>query len=267
MATLATWRERLHTTRATLLASLVAVPDTALAGPWPWRGGMTDIRYALLGLAEITRGLLLAELVGLPEAPLDAVPAPGEWPARRVLAHILVTERRYWRRTAWHVAEARAGRPTTAEPPAGIVPSLEEAAQHEEGSLADLLALLAAERVAALAALANLTAADLAAPTSWAGFDCDVRFRLHRFAAHERQHIVHLAKSLRAVDFRPSESQRLLGQAQITRGHLLALLVGLPDALLTRSPGPGAPTVATILAEIVATETSQARLLPASLAR
>lgn len=280
-------RERLAAARAGLIAALSVIEDAELARPWPWRGGGADVRYGLLriadheqeqtvqiaqqlaslgwrqteaqrilGLAEISRGWLLGELAGLRDDLLDREPAPGEWPLRTVLAHIIVTERRYRQRTAWHVAEARAGRATTAEPPAGVVEPLQAAAQYAGGSLEEILARLDLERSAVLAELAGLVAADLEAPTSWVGFAVDVRFRLHRFAAHEREHTVQVAKTLRGAGFVPSEAQRILAQAQVTRGHLLARLVGLPDELAAR-PAAGAGSVAEMLAHIGEAEVDQ----------
>jgi hypothetical protein len=47
----------------------------------------------------------------------------------------------------------------------------------------------------------------------------------------------------------PSEVQLLLAQAAVTRGHLLALLVGLPDELARRVPATG-PSVEQVLADL-----------------
>lgn len=287
---------RLAAVRAGLMAALSVIEDGALERPWPWRGGAADVRYGLLriadheqeqtvqiaqqlaalgwwqteaqhilGLAEVSRGWLLGKLVGLPDGLLDRQPAPGEWPLRTVLAHIIVTERRYRQRTAWHVAEARAGRATTAEPPAGVVEPLQAAAQYADGSLEEILARLELERGAVLADLAGLASTDLEAPTSWAGFEVDVRFRLHRFAAHEREHTVQVAKTLRGAGFVPSEAQRILARAQVTRGQLLAGLVGLPDELAAR-PAAGTRSVAEMLAHIVEAEANQIESIRQALA-
>jgi hypothetical protein len=274
----------------------VGLDDAALERPWAWHGRADELRFALLrladdeeeatirvvaalaalgwrqpepqrilGLAEISRGWLLGELVGVPGDLLDRAPAPGEWPLRRVLAHMIVTERRYYQRSAWDIAEARAGRPTGEEPPAGVVEPLSVAARYEHGSVADLVERLATVREAALAALADCAASDLATPSSWAGHAVDIRFRLHRFAAHERQHTVQVAKTLRGVGFAPTEAQRLLAQAQVTRGQLLARLVGLPDDLLDRAPAPAAPSVAAILAGLIESERERVASVRAAL--
>lgn len=288
---LAGWRQRLWTMRTATVEAVADLDDSQLDWPWQWRDGAAEVRFALLrmaddeqaatvriaqtlatfgwrqpepaqilGLAEISRGWLLGALIGLPDALLDPEPAPMDWPVRRVLAHLILTERRYYQRTAWHIAEARAGRPTTAEPPDGVVEPLGEQAMYERGGVYDFLERLETVREEALSVLADCAETDLAAPTGWAGFEVDIRFRLHRFAAHERQHAVHLVKTLRALDFRPTEAHHLLAQAQATRGQLLATLAGLPDDLLDRSPTPGVPTIGDTLADLEAGE----RGIPAS---
>ena len=47
---------------------------------------------------QTARGELEGMLVGLTDEDLDRVPAEGEWPARRVLEHILETEESYSRK-------------------------------------------------------------------------------------------------------------------------------------------------------------------------
>ena len=281
----AEWRLRLRSARAHTTEYLAGLDDATLERTWTWRGRADELRFALLrladdeeeatirivetlaalgwrqaepqrilGLAEISRGWLLGALVGVPDDLLNWASAPGEWPLRRVLAHMIVTERRYHQRSAWDIAEARAGRPTGGEPPPGVVEPLSEAATYEHGTVADLVERLAAVREEALAALADCSPRTWSSPSSWAGYTVDIRFRLHRFAAHERQHTVQVAKTLRGVGFAPTEAQRLLAQTQMTRGQLLARLVGLPDALLDRAPAPTAPSVADILAGLVESE-------------
>src|SRR5688500_13283845 len=131
MSTLETWRQEARGARAALIAALAGRTEADLVGPWPgrWRvarGAHGRCRVAatlaaldwrpttaqrLLGLAEISRGQLLGALVGVDDALLAQAPAPGEWPLRIVLAHMWLTERRYWQRAVWHIAEARASQP------------------------------------------------------------------------------------------------------------------------------------------------------------
>jgi hypothetical protein len=47
-------------------------------------------------------------------------------------------------------------------------------------------------------------------PTSWVGYDVDVRFRLHRFAAHLIEHTIQCEKTLGALGSRPTEGRHIL---------------------------------------------------------
>jgi hypothetical protein len=46
-------------------------------------------------------------------------------------------------------------------------------------------------------------------PTVWVHYDVDVRFRLHRFAAHVAEHTIQCEKTLAALDWRPTEGRRI----------------------------------------------------------
>ena len=60
-------------------------------------------------------------------------------------------------------------------------------------------------------------------PTVWAHYDVDVRFRLHRFAAHVIEHTIQCEKTLVALGWRPTEGRRIARQ--------LAALVGEIEGL------------------------------------
>ena len=46
----------------------------------------------------------------------------------------------------------------------------------------------------------------------------------------------------------------LLGQAEMARGTLEGMLLGVPDGLISQDPGNGLPTVEQVLAEAAAEE-------------
>lgn len=64
-------------------------------------------------------------------------------------------------------------------------------------------------------------------PTIWARYDVDVRFRLHRFAAHVIEHTIQCEKALVALDWQPTEGRRIARQ--------LTALVGEIDGLGARA--------------------------------
>jgi uncharacterized damage-inducible protein DinB len=184
----------------------------------------------ILAAAEVTRGELYAALVGLTDADLDLTPA-GEWPLRRTLAHVIEVERSYTRNTSHAVECYLLGQPW--ERPSPVDP------EPEAGTLAGFLERLDAAREATLERLARLPDDTMTARTVWAERDVEVRFRLHRYAHHEREHTAHIRKWRGQVDRRPTEAQYLLGLAWRTRGALEASLAGVPDELLDRDPGHG----------------------------
>lgn len=260
----------LNATRVETLSTLAGLTEVELARPAPWRDGALDVRFLSLQLADsdderrarlvetlhaagrrpsqaqqilgdlaVMRGRVLAAIVGVPESVLDLPPAPGEWPLRAVIGHILNTERRYTIHSRY--AADRAARVLAGEEPGplrvadNLLPPLSA-----EGPAGDGVALrhaLIEPQPATWDALAGVTDAQLDSPTDWAGFLVDLRFRLHRFAAHERQHLVQAYKTLQATGFRQSEAQLILGEAEMARAQLIAVTLGLPDAAAEQSQG------------------------------
>jgi hypothetical protein len=281
----------LRAARARTLQALVGLEESRLEQTVPWRGRPSEVRFHLLGLAEHdderrfqlalthdalgwrqpeaarilglaleVHGHLRAALVGLPAADLDRSPGSGQWTLREVLAHVEQVAERYGLHTAYAVERASSTDDLPMRLPDERLPAVAPAARAGE----PLPAIL--ERLDALydrlaAGLAGMASTDLLAPTIWAGWELDVRFRLLRFSAHERQHAVHAAKILSALEFRPGEAQMILGQAEIARGALLGGLVGLPDGVAARSPGGGLPSILEMLAQAAAEEESTVRLI------
>src|SRR5207302_5281742 len=89
----------------------------------------------------------------------------------------------------------------------------------------------------------------LDAPTNWMYWDLDVRFRLHRFAPHVREHVIQVRKTLDTLGFHQTEPQLLLADASAARAALATLLLCTPDHLLDAAlPGGGGSIADTIRA-------------------
>jgi uncharacterized damage-inducible protein DinB len=99
-----------------------------------------------------------------------------------------------------------------------------------------LLAELRSARRAVCAELHALPPERMTVPTIWARAAADVRFMFLRYADHEEEHALQLARWLAEFGFTQTTAQRALGAAEMTRGDLLAVLVGLDDADLDRTP-------------------------------
>lgn len=58
---------------------------------------------------------------------------------------------------------------------------------------------------------AGIAEDELAVPSMyWEGYELSLRFRLHRFDSHLRQHTVQVDKTLEAIGHPPNEARRLL---------------------------------------------------------
>jgi hypothetical protein len=172
----------------------------------------------ILSLAQRAFGDLRGLLIGLPADLLDRAPRAGEWPIRETLGHMLTVERRYALQTLYAIERADSDPmripddrlPTGAQINAG-------------GGIGEILTRLGGARAETNRRLGNLAPAALTRPTVWAQYDIDVRFRLHRFAAHVAEHTIQCEKTLAALGWQPTEGRRIVRQ--------LAALVGEIEGL------------------------------------
>ena len=225
------------------LEGCAALDEDALARPWAFRERPMDVRYALyrtledaqeahvrvaarphpesrriLSLAQRAFGDLRGLLVGLPADLLDQAPREGEWPLRETLRHMLAIERRYALQTLYAIAR------TDAEPVRIPDDRLAAIAQIDvSGGIGEILARIAEARAETNRRLGELAPAALTRPTVWVHYNVDVRFRLHRFAAHVAEHTVQCEKTLAALGRRPTEGRRI--------ARRLAALVGEIEGL------------------------------------
>lgn len=217
--------------------------EDALARPWPWRGRQMDVRYALyrtledaqeahvrasaathpesrriLALAHHAFGSLRALLAGLPGALLDKPPRAGEWPIRETLGHMLAVEQRYALQTKYAVDR------TDADPmriPDNRLPPTAPA--NVGGEIAAVLARLAEARAETGRWLGDVPPAAMTRPTVWIGHDIDVRFRLHRFAAHVVEHTIQCEKTLLALGWHPTEGRQIARRLAAVVGEVEGL--------------------------------------------
>lgn len=228
------------------LASFAALDETELARPWRFRDKPTDVRYAIyrtledaqgayvqltalhhpesrriLALAQRAFGDLRGLLVGLPAALLDRSPRDGEWSIRETLRHIIVIEGRYAVQTLYATERADSDPMRVAD---DRMPTLAQV--DVTGGLADMLERVRAARAETHRRLDALPVAVMTRPTQWTQFDVDVRFRLHRFAAHLIEHGIQCEKTLAALGVSVPEGRRivrrltaLLGEIEGLDGH------------------------------------------------
>ena len=93
------------------------------------------------------------------------------------------------------------------------ISGLDEAALEAlvDGPFEDLEAYHGTLHNRVLRELADIRDEELTAPSMyWEGHEMSLRFRLHRFDSHLRQHTVQVVKTLEAIGLAPNEAKRLL---------------------------------------------------------
>jgi hypothetical protein len=212
------------------LEGFAVLDEMALGRPWSFRDKPTDVRYALyrtvedaqerlvgvaarshlesrriLALAQRAFGDLRGLLVGLSDDLLDRASRDGEWTVRATLRHVLFVERRYAIQTRYAVERAD-GDPMRIPNDRLPAPAQIDAT----GGIRQILARIAAARAETNQWLGDLPAAAMTRPTQWVEYDIDVRFRLHRFAAHLIEHTLQCEKTLAALGWRPTEGRLIV---------------------------------------------------------
>jgi hypothetical protein len=179
----------------------------------------------LISVGQRAWGELRGLLVGVSDGALDQAPQPplsdpatsggeppreAEWTLRQVLAHVLLTERRY--REQVQYALGRSESEPLARQPSAVLSEAERS-----GDVSSWIEKLAAERLAG-AELASATADELLRPTVWAGYQVDVRFRMLRFAGHLVEHAVQAEKVLAATGWEAGEAHQIVRRISAARG-------------------------------------------------
>ena len=225
------------------LAGFAALDEDALSRPWTYRDGRVDVRYALyrtledaqealmpvaaaahpesrriLALAHRAFGDLRGLLVGLPPSLLDTPPREGEWPIRETFRHMLLVERRYALQTRYAV-ERKDDEPVRI--PEDRLPN--PAQLDVSGDVTALLDRLGAARAETGRWLGDVPPPAMTRPTRWMHYDIDVRFRLHRFAAHVIEHTIQCEKTLEALGWRQTEGRRIVRRLTAALGELEGL--------------------------------------------
>lgn len=260
-----------------LVRATVGLSDEQMGAPWKWRDYDEEgLRFALLMTHHELRDLavrlaarrsprtqaqailaqyheayrdLTAVLATVRDEDLDRAPAAGEWPLRDVLEHLLGAEHGFLAVNRFALTRHRAGtfasqteedfkrfRAPYAMPDGAV-----------SGTIADIRNAFFAQHVRALRELDEVTDAELELPARfWEDEDMPIRFRLHRFEEHLRQHTIQLDKTLAGIGRPPTEAHRLIRNVY----NALAAVESEPATAPTREEA--ARTIAERAAAIVA---------------
>jgi hypothetical protein len=159
---------------------------------------------------------LQAALLEVESGQIDQAPAKGEWSVRKVLAHVIGGELEFFVVVRYALDRHRSGdgRPVEITREVWVATS-----GMDEASFGSILAgpfeglrdyhNTLHERI--LREFDNISDAELDVPSKyWEKELMSIRFRLHRFDSHLRQHTIQIDKTRVALGQFPNEAQRLL---------------------------------------------------------
>jgi hypothetical protein len=251
-----------------LAAVTYALDEAALERDYAWRYHDEGLRFALLGTYHELRDLaaltahtratagspitlaqrvlaqyhlayreLQALLLGIGEEDAARAPAEQEWPLHTIVEHMIDTELGFFAVTSYglnHCRGGAGGTPAllTREDGAAILGTDEAAYEAAmRGPFAGMLAYYDAFHTRVLSEFGSLSDDELQAPTLW-WEQCaiEVRFRLHRFDAHLRQHTIQVEKTLDQIGHSPSEALRLLRLVYCALAEAEGAALGAPAA-------------------------------------
>jgi len=220
--------------------------DDVLENPWTWQDYDEGVRFAFFRTYEELRSLavklgagrnapgtgitqaqqilgqyhagyrdLQAILLGRTAAQLDRSPGGEEWSVRQALQHILSAERNFYFMVHFALLDARLGNARPTEMTEAIWDEFwagdPSEQMGESTSASELQAYYETLHRRVLDEFVTITNAELEAPAVyWEAQPYPLRFRLHRFDSHLRQHTIQIDKTLVALGLAPAEPRRLL---------------------------------------------------------
>ena len=190
----------------------------------------------ILTYYHVAQRELQALIIGLADEALQRAPAVGEWSVRQTIAHVTQAAVGFYVgvRHGLNVAHAGAVLPDRIPDEAwDNLIGLDETAFKAvmQGPFDGLQRYHAEFHQRILNEFCILGDADLELPSLyWEPTPMPIRFRLHRFDSHARQHMVQIEKTLPAIGQAPSEAKILLRQIFAALGEIEGMCLGAPEA-------------------------------------
>jgi len=175
---------------------------------------------------------LQAAILGLSEEDADKAPAKGEWPVRRVYAHILSAEINFTAVVRYALEGHRVGSwkrdQMSDEDETRIVGmSEEEYTSLIRGPFGDLLTYHRGFHPRIISEFSRITDEELDLPsTFWEETRFPIRHRLHRYEAHFAQHTIQIDKTLITIGQAPNESKRLIRKIYAALAEAEGMMIG-----------------------------------------
>ncbi len=178
---------------------------------------------------------LEAALLGAQAGEANRAPDEGEWSLRQIVSHIVEAEMGFFVVVNYALDRHRSadGRPAQIpdEEWEAII-GMDEASIEKilDGPLVSIRSYYESLHERVLLEFADISEEELNVPSMyWEGYEMSLRFRLHRFDSHLRQHIVQVDKTLEGTGPSPNESRRLLRLIYSALGETEGATIGAWD--------------------------------------
>ena len=176
---------------------------------------------------------LQAAIFGLSEEDADKVPAEGEWPVRRVYAHILSAEINFTISVRYALEKHRTSEWSPER--ASDEDEYRLAGMNEveyqallEGPFKGMLAYHHDFHPMILEEFGTITEEELDLPsTFWEETRFPIQHRLHRYEAHYAQHTIQIDKTLEAIGNPPTEAMRLIRLLYAALAEAEGMMIGV----------------------------------------
>lgn len=175
---------------------------------------------------------LQAVLCGVSAEHADKVFAEGEWPARRVYAHILGADIGFTAVIRFALERHRAGNWTPdkmsdKEADQMVNMTDDEYKELMNDSLENMRSFHSNFHQEIIKDFSRITDTELDLPsTFWEETRFPIRHRLHRYEAHFAQHIIQMDKTLAAIGQHPNESKRLIRKLYAALAEVEGMMIG-----------------------------------------
>lgn len=232
------WRKHDEGVRLALIGTYHELCDLAatLASRRSQQGPATTLAQQVLGQVHLGYRELQATLLGITDEQFSQEPAAGEWPLYIILGHIVDAERTFFTLIHYGLAQqqAEAKRPFTL--PEGEVERVTE-------SNSDFYDIINNQPLSAmqhyydnfhqriLTELAMVSNEQFLGPSPvwWEEEEYSLQYRLHRFDAHLRQHLVQIEKTLLLLNHPETEAHRFLRLVFRALAEVENAVLGAPD--------------------------------------
>jgi hypothetical protein len=240
-------------------ASACTFSDSDLEREWGWREYREGVRMAYLRTNEQLRELavslgemrrtsskpmtsaqhilsqymaLLGTSLCLTEEQYGASLAEGEWSLREVVGHIITADMFFFSVISWTLEQYRDGEDHLVMMPEGYFESLfgpyDKFNETLNQPLSEVFSNYETWHQRNVQGLCGIREEELGLLSKyWEDEPMTVRFRLHRFESHLRQHTIQAAKALDVILGRPTEAKRLLGLMYASLGEVEGVMIGV----------------------------------------